>query len=302
MTLLTGGCRKKPAAPPAPLPADTVFTATYETAGLPESPLFQLEDTFHLKADLPEISGLVRASDTGRYFYWGEEDSGNPNAIYLLDTLGRLAGTRYLSGVLNRDWEDIAAGPGPAPGFYLYLGDIGDNLRLFPFITVYRFQAAFGSPASWKDSLIKQFDALNLLYPDGHHDAEALMVDPETKDLFILTKESPTGVYVASYPQNPASASRLVKLGTIPLSTVTAADISMDGSGILIKNYDGIYYWKREKGQSVGACLQQPPVRLRYQKEPQGEAIAWDPEGKGFYTISEKVGSGTQVLYHYAAQ
>lgn len=307
--VLLAACGKKdsPAGPTTPTPdpqKDTVFTATYQTLSLPESLLFNLSDTFHLKTgSLPELSGLVRASDTGQDTYWGEEDSGNKSAIYLLDTLGRLLGTKYLPGVFNRDWEDIAAGPGPAKGsFYLYLGDIGDNLHIFPFITIYRFIAPSPQVSTWKDSLIGKFDALNFIYPDGPHDAEALMVDPLTRDIYVLTKESQAGLYVGRYPQNTTEAMRLVRLGTIPISTVTAADITADGRGILIKNYDAVYYWTRRTGESIAGCLRQAPARLAYHKEFQGEAIAWDAAGKSFFTISEKVGAAAQVLYHYVSR
>lgn len=308
--LAVAACGRKdgPAATVSPdtIPSapDTPFTAVYQTSGLPVSTLFQLSDTFHLKTDsLPEISGLIRASDMGSDAYWGEQDSGNKNAVYLLDTLGRLLGTKYLPGVFNRDWEDIAAGPGPGKGsFYIYLADIGDNLHIFPFITVYRFPAPTVKISTWKDSLIGSFDALNFIYPDGPHDAEALMVDPLTGDIYVITKESRAGVYVARYPQNTAEATRLTRLGTLPVGTVTAADISPDGKGILIKNYDDIYYWTRKTGESIAGCLQQTPSRLAYHKELQGEAIAWDAAGKSFFTVSEKVGSAVQVLYHYVSR
>ena len=41
---------------------------------------------------------------------------------------------------LGFDWEDIAVGPGPEPGVsYVYIGDIGDNLRLRSTISLLRF-------------------------------------------------------------------------------------------------------------------------------------------------------------------
>ena len=43
-------------------------------------------------------------------------------------------------------------------------------------------------------------DALRLRYPDGPHNAEAMLVDPRTGDLVIITKVAtggPAGVYTA---------------------------------------------------------------------------------------------------------
>lgn len=294
-------CGKKDKPLPEPLPKDTVFTASYLTSQLTESSQFYLSDTAWLKDDnLKELSGLVISSAPDEATLWGEEDSGNKNAIYLLDTLGNLVGTKYLSGVFDRDWEDMAAGPGPEPGkYYIYLGDIGDNLRIFPYITVYRFIEPTPDPAQWKDSTIDHFDVINLLYPDGSHNAEALIVDPWTKDIYIITKDTVAGLYVARYPQNIREATTMVKLGTLPISTVTAADITVDGKQILIKNYDNVFYWTRNQGESIAQCLQQQPQRLDYVKEYQGESIAWTKSGKGYYTISEKVGDHIPVLYHY---
>jgi hypothetical protein len=268
------------------------------------SPSFYLADTAWLKDDsLRELSGLVRSSAKDGPTFWGEEDSGNKDAIYLLDDKGRCLGTQYLPGVLNRDWEDIAGGPGPGKGkYYIYIGDIGDNFTIFPFITVYRFVEPVPDPHKWKDDKIGSYDVINLIDPDGPHDAEALMVDPRTKNIYVVTKTNPAGVYVAPYPQDTHKATRLTKLGTLPLSTVTAADISADGSGVLIKNYDAVFYWQRKPGESISACLERQPQKLDYHREPQGEAIAWNTAGNGFYTISEKVGSTVPVLYGYVSK
>lgn len=288
-------------APPKPeLITDTVVTqADYDTRSLPVSPLFQRTASNTLQADyLKEVSGLAPASGTNQNLLWAEEDSGNKNAVYLLDTMGRLRGIKYLPGVPNLDWEDMAGGPGPEKGkYYLYMGDIGDNFKIRPFITIYRFEEPdIHSP---KDTLVPRFDAINLAYPDGRHNAEALMVDPSTKDIYVITKDSVAGVYVARYPQNTKELTRLTLLGTLPISTVTAADISADGSQIVIKNYDNVFYWKKSAGESMITCLARTPLRLDYKRELQGEAITWTMDGKGFYTLSEQVGSKPPTLDHY---
>lgn len=304
LLVLTAACSKHDSPAAQVVPKDTAFTATYETSTLPVSDRFRLQDTFHLKTSgIPEVSGLARATGTPGALYWGEQDSGNPSGLYLVDTLGRLLGTLYLDGVFNRDWEDIAAGPGPDKGkFYLYAGDIGDNFNFFPFITVYRLPAPKPAPGSWTDTLIHQFDVLNFVYPDGPHNAEAFIVDPLSLNIYVFTKESQAAIYVARYPQSTTQAGQLVKLGTIPVSTVTAADITADGTGIVVKNYDDSYYWSRQPGESIATALARQPLRLAYHKEPQGEAIVWDGTGKGFFTLSEKAGSGPQILYHYISK
>jgi hypothetical protein len=73
----------------------------------------------------------------------------------------------------------------------------------------------------------------------------------------------------------------------LPFSRIVAADISIDGSELLLKDYDRIYYWSRKEGQSIPELMNTSPVELPYDREPQGEAIAWQRDGEGFYTLSE---------------
>src|SRR5689334_11793515 len=77
-----------------------------------------------------ESSGLV-ASHTSPGAYWTHNDSGDGPFIYAIDTRGESLGTFRVTGATNRDWEDIASGPGPQPNrWYLYIGDTGDNDRV----------------------------------------------------------------------------------------------------------------------------------------------------------------------------
>ena len=98
---------------------------------------------------------------------------------------GRLLREVTLQGAEAVDWEDIAI-----RGRTLYVGDIGDNAAQRPDIAVYRFGAA-GAPRAVRER------KLALRYPDGAHDAEALLVDPRTGSLAIVTKDfgGVAGVY-----------------------------------------------------------------------------------------------------------
>src|ERR1044071_5094700 len=85
-----------------------------------------------------ESSGLV-ASRTNKGAYWTHNDSGDGPFIYALDARGNSLGTYRVEGAHNRDWEDIAAGPGPQRNrSYLYIGDIGDNDSKRSEVVVYR--------------------------------------------------------------------------------------------------------------------------------------------------------------------
>src|SRR5688572_13317881 len=76
---------------------------------------------------LEEVSGLA-ASSANPGMLWTHNDSGNPAVVYLVDENLKIRLACRLQGIKNRDWEDIAVGPGPDPAKrYVYVADIGDN-------------------------------------------------------------------------------------------------------------------------------------------------------------------------------
>jgi hypothetical protein len=242
---------------------------------------------------LREISGIARS--TNNDVFWVNNDSGDSNRIYAVRKTGELQATVVLKGAEARDYEDIASGPGPRSGkTYIYVGDFGDNGRSRGSYQIYRFL----EPDASNDSSVS-VEKINFVYPDGKHDCEALLLDPLTKDLYVVIK-SGSGVYRAAYPQDTGKTITLEKLGGFSqIRTVTGGDISSDGTEILLKNYDTVLYWKRAPGESVMSALKRSGKQLKYNKEGQGEAIGWDMRGTGFYTFSEGKSS---PIYYYQRQ
>lgn len=77
--------------------------------------------------EITEASGLP-SSHRNPGVFWTHNDSGDLNRVFALDDHGGHLGTYTIAGTTNRDWEDIATGPGPDPGrSYLFIGEIGDN-------------------------------------------------------------------------------------------------------------------------------------------------------------------------------
>src|SRR5436190_20703246 len=62
--------------------------------------------------DLEEASGLVASARYPGHF-WTHNDSGNPADVFLLDSVARTRMVFHFPKITNRDWEDIALGPGP---------------------------------------------------------------------------------------------------------------------------------------------------------------------------------------------
>jgi len=246
-----------------------------------------------------EASGMV-ASRKNPDMIWIHNDSGAKAEIYLIDQKGVLKQTFKLKGVNLRDWEDIAIGPGPEKNQpYLYIGEIGDNNARFQQKIIYRFPEPEFSGGN--DIIaIEIFDKIVFQYPDGKRDAETLLSDPFTGDLYIISKrEENVHVYSLPYPQEIDTISLAIFHGTIPFHKISAGDISQDGREIIIKNYESIFYWCREEDQSVFEALTQPEKILPYKQEPQGESLAWMAGGKGYFTLSEKNSFEKVILYGY---
>ncbi len=251
---------------------------------------------------IDEASGLaVSRSFPGNI--WTHNDSGDHNRIFLVGHDDSDAATFRIRNTGNRDWEDMAIGPGPEEGaYYLYVADIGDNRAQYDIKTVYRFKEPM--PGDVDQDVAVQWidgeDAIRFRYPDGMKDAETLMIDPFTKDLYIVTKrEFPVTVYLARYPQPLDDVFELEKLGTLPFTGATAGDISADGLLITIKTKERVFNWTREPHETVSQAFERKPVQLPYTPEVQGEAIAWNKDGSGYFTLSEAKGGIIPILYFY---
>ncbi|OAD24135.1 lipoprotein [Candidatus Thiomargarita nelsonii] len=251
---------------------------------------------------LDEISGIA-VSRKNTDVLWIHNDSGDQNRIYAINSQGNYLGAYYIDDVSSRDWEDIAVGPGPIDSeHYIYIGDIGDNQAEYDFKYIYRVREPYvdfnQSPLV---STISDVEVIKFQYPDGKRDAETLMVDPLTKDIYIVSKrESNVRVYRAPYPQATNSTITLEHVATLNLDGQTVGgDISPSGLGILLKTYSSIYYWCRMSGQKLWQTFKNKPVTVPYTIEPQGEAVGWMSNGLGYYTISEEPDGNPAHLYFY---
>jgi hypothetical protein len=256
--------------------------------------------------NLNEISGLV-LSEKNASTVWLNNDSGESARVFAVSPNGTLQGSYPLEGATAIDWEDIAIGPGPeALTSYLYVGDIGDNAAVRPSIVVYRFPEPFvvGDGVAHPQADV---DALTFTYPDGPHDAEALMVDPRSGAIYIIVKElagGPAGVYRARANLKAGSTTVLTKVGEIALprvpmaSAVTAADISRDGRAIGVRTYGGVRLWELGPDQSVIDALDAKPCRGPIPDELQGETIGLQPDARSYFTVSEGV---SVPLHQYSA-
>lgn len=238
---------------------------------------------------IEEASGIAD-SKTNPGYLWVQEDSGNPTQLYLLKHNGTTQKKIYLSGISNRDWEDMALCGGD-----IYVGEIGDNNASYPDYAFYKFP----EPTIAADT-VRNVETVRFKYPDGSHDAEAFFVEPSTKNIYVITKrDSASLIYKLTAPLSTSSINTAELVGRLPYNGVVSAALSADEKEIIVKTYLALYYYTVAAGEKKEAALQKNYTKLPYTLEPQGEAVCFSAAGDGYFTLSEKGFAITQQLYFY---
>lgn len=250
--------------------------------------------------EITESSGLV-ASRCNKDAFWTHNDSGNGAYIYALDKTGKKLGTWVLPGIVNRDWEDIAAIKDSKGECFLYIGDIGNNsglpgeLRIFrikePKISVTDSGSSKRSPRRAADG-----EAIRIEYPDTGHDSEALMINPKTEDLYVLTKRysGASGVYKLPKNYKKGEVNTLEKVGDVslpafPNGSVTGGEISSDGKRVILCDYFNGYELELPEGaKNFDEIWKDEPSIINLGKREQGEAICYSLDIKSVFATSEK--------------
>ncbi len=237
-----------------------------------------------------ELSGLA-ISHSQRGVLWTHNDSGDQARVFAVTSRGKLLSELAVPNAENFDWEDIAVGPGTRHRDALYLADIGDNAAQRTEVVVYKVPEPRRAGRGRSSTASAQ--PLVLRYPDGAHDAEALLVSPTSGALVIVTKDysGKAGVYVAARPRSGATT-QLRRTGGLALGggeAVTAGDVSADGRTIALRSYFRAFAWARRGDESITKALRRRPcaVDADLLDEGQGEALALTRDGKAFYTVPE---------------
>lgn len=272
-------------------PIKNIKTPASDAYG-PPAKLADLEDRA-----IEESSGLI-ASRTSPGCYWTHNDANNEALIYAFDSNGRRRGVWRVSGATLEDWEDISAGPGPkADTNYLYIGDIGDKSVSRSQITIYRIPEPVipnSDPGSTQQTA--PAEAFRLTYPDGKHNAEALMVHPKTGRIYIVTKVElgKPGIYAVDAPVAGGTAT-LTRLGEIDASglssgLITGGAISPDGLRAALCNYEqGYEFILTDATASFDSIWKQPFRTVDLGDRKHGESISYRLDGMALLVTSERL-------------
>jgi hypothetical protein len=226
-----------------------------------------------LPEGLDEVSGAAVGDGV-----WVLEDSGQPAVLTRLDRRCRVQQRVRVTGAPSVDWEDLALARGA-----LWVADTGDNRARRSSVSLLRVPLPGAGTRSARATVTR------LAYDDGPRDAEALLVHPRTGQVVVVTKAllEPAGVYEADL-----AAGVLRRVGEVRAGVVTGGAVSPDGRRVVLRSYTGATEWPL--GGDLVAALAGAPERVDLPPSPQGEAIAYDADGRSWLVASE--GSGTPVV------
>lgn len=246
-----------------------------------------------------ELSGLV-ATPNGYLVINDSRSNPDEMQVFRLDLQCRVVSTLSYP-TPARDPEDLAV----APDGTIWVADIGDNATA---------QTRRETIALWLIS--SDFTDLaihRLVYPDGPHDAEALLFAGDGTPI-IVTKEASgvAGLYQpaerllrdieAGVPMRrvgefrPTATGEPNVLGSIGEVLVTGAAVTPDRRRVALRTLTAAYEWD-VVGDVVTTITTTTPRVTLLPGEPQGEAISYTIDGSAFLTVSDEEGPTTLRRY-----
>ena len=253
------------------------------------------------EANAPEASGLAASRRNPGLLYVVDDGPGTTSLLVIRARDGHLVGRLGVEGLDSVDTEDLAVGPCARGGRHtcVYVADIGDNVRGRDAVTILRLEEpdlGDGIPSS------VAAESISVTYPDGAHDAEALLVDHHAT-LGIVTKSPGRGGRGAAqlFLADEFRDGELTRAGRVRLpppaqpfasavvgNVVTAGDVVP--GGVVLRTYDAIYEFRGSKSAPLRRFPGWPVTQLTAPSEPQGEAVAYGADGCSVYTVSESSG------------
>jgi len=222
------------------------------------------EEVFRFQdPEIVESSGLVLEGDRAHTI----NDSGDTGRVFTVDVAtGETVGVTYWA-----DGPDDVEALAPAGAGHVWVADIGDNSASRDSIGVTRVPVGDG------DRTVDE-ETIDLVYPDGERDAEALLVHPVTGRLYVATKGFFGGELYAAPPELADDAPNMLGLVGETTGIVTDGAFFPDGEHLVLRTYTNAVVYSFPALEQVGA--------FDLPTQEQGEGIA-APATRFVYLSSE---------------
>ncbi|MDF2439693.1 MAG: hypothetical protein JWN98_677 [Abditibacteriota bacterium] len=270
--------------------------APQSTSTAPSVPPRKVWDSSDARLD--ECSGLG-ASRRYPGSWWMHNDSGDEARLFLVDAKGKTRVTVLLQGAYADDWEDMAvAQPNDKGAAWVYVADIGDNLKLRDAITIYRFREPAVPPQSTLTDITVRAESLTLQFPDGARDAETLIANARGELMIVAKTTGASEFFVTPKAFQNGATQTLQSVGSYQFGEssdgsrrvrprlTTGGDLSQDQRRIAICTYTQAHEWTLPEG-SWKTLLNSKPRVYDLPPLPQIEAIAYGADGKSLFITSE---------------
>lgn len=248
---------------------------------------------------ISESSGLAVSrihADT----FWTHNDSGDDARFFGISSDGDDLGTVRVTGAEAKDWEAMTLGACDSQTC-LFIGDVGDNEATRNDITLWRVTEPV--PPGKDNETLALATGLELRYPDGPMDCEAIAYDPLTGDILLVEKSWSAKARIHRLPAqawNEESDGDVILdyIDTVDFNTdsltgglITGADISPSGTSLFVRTYVAgfhIVLTRDTNGQITGfGSINQDEVYA----DGQCESIAFSADGMQlWFTCEDKNG------------
>lgn len=208
---------------------------------------------YQLPKKLKEVSGITYASNSN--LLWAVEDHGNANAIYGLNTKGKIERTITIDNTENIDWEDLTKDNQGN----LYIGDFGNNDNIRKDLSIYKIEKK-----DLQSQNVKPSYKISFAYPEQKSfppKKSQLFYDVEgffefRNHFYLFTKNRSKGFDGTSFLYkipNKVGFHQAVLMGkfntcgTYNGCAITSAAISPDETKVVVLTHDKLFLFEKFK-------------------------------------------------------
>ncbi len=252
--------------------------------------------------EIDELSGLVALPSGDLLAVEDSTPEPRPGSasilLYRLDPACSVSGDVAEFDQDPRDIEDLAFRDNT-----VWFADIGDNGESRDNVAL--ITAAYDPLDPQAEESVPV--VFRLAYPDGPHDAEALLLAPDGTP-YIVTKDllGRSSVYRPAGDLDAAAEVTMVKVADLEFAMtgtpggpvgragqilVTGGAVAADGSRIALRTYTDAYVWALSASDVAEALQSDPIAVIALPDAPQGEALSFASDSRSLLVGGEGVNS-----------